>query len=127
MAKGPLRDYVAKKMREEVGKKARRDHFPAPYALIELFEKHGDDPKAMSKGEIEAFVPLLSSETATNLRRVFFLSEGLPGTIGIAAGCFAGETGGAHDAGLTPQRLYWLENKHDWVCCPDGVEALERQ
>jgi hypothetical protein len=58
---------------------------------------------------------------------VFFLSEGLPGTIGIAAGCFAGETGGAHDAALTPQRLYWLENKHDWVRGPDGVEALERQ
>ena len=46
-------------------------------ALIELFEKHGDDPKAMSKGELDAFVPLLASETATNLRRVFFMSEGL--------------------------------------------------
>ena len=77
MAKGPLRDYVASKMKKEVAKKARREHFPAPYALIELFEQHGDDPKAMSKGEIDAFVPLLASETATNLRRVFFLSESL--------------------------------------------------
>lgn len=77
MAKGPLRDYVAKKMREEAGKKARREHYPAPYALIDLFEKHGDDPKAMTKGEIDAFVPLLASETATNLRKVFFMSEGL--------------------------------------------------
>lgn len=77
MAMGPLRDYVANKMKKEVAKKAQRAHYPAPYALIELFEKHGDDPKAMSAGEIDAFVPLLSSETATNLRRVFFLSEGL--------------------------------------------------
>ncbi len=76
MAMGPLRDYVASKMKKEVAKKARREHYPAPYALIELFEKHGDDPKAMSAGEIDAFVPLLSSETATNLRRVFFPLRG---------------------------------------------------
>ena len=31
----------------------------------------------MSRGEIDAFVPLMGTETATNLRRVFFLSEGL--------------------------------------------------
>ena len=38
MAMGPLRDYVADKMRKEVRKKARREHYPAPYALIDLFE-----------------------------------------------------------------------------------------
>ncbi|HWV21260.1 MAG TPA: 3-hydroxyacyl-CoA dehydrogenase NAD-binding domain-containing protein [Devosia sp.] len=75
---GPLlRDYVANKMREEVGKKANRVNYPAPYALIELFEKHGNDWQAMIRGEVEAFVPLMGSPTATNLRRVFFMSEGL--------------------------------------------------
>lgn len=77
MAKPLLRDYVANKMRAEVGKKVKRQHYPAPYALIELFEKHGDDWKAMMAGEIDAFVPLMGSPTAANLRRVFFLSEGL--------------------------------------------------
>ena len=77
MAKPLLRDYVANKMRAEVGKKVKRQHYPAPYALIELFEKHGDDWKAMMRGEIDAFVPLMGSPTAANLRRVFFLSEGL--------------------------------------------------
>jgi 3-hydroxyacyl-CoA dehydrogenase/enoyl-CoA hydratase/3-hydroxybutyryl-CoA epimerase len=38
---GPLRGYVAKKMRDEAKKKARPEHYPAPYALIDLFEKHG--------------------------------------------------------------------------------------
>src|SRR5690606_12195370 len=76
-AKPLLRDYVANKMRAEVGKKVKRQHYPAPYALIELFEKHGDDWKAMMRGEIDAFVPLMGSPTAANLRRVFFLSEGL--------------------------------------------------
>jgi 3-hydroxyacyl-CoA dehydrogenase/enoyl-CoA hydratase/3-hydroxybutyryl-CoA epimerase len=77
MAMGPLRGYVADKMRQKVGKKARREHYPAPYGLIELFEEHGNDWRAMIAGEVPAFVPLMGSTAATNLRRVFFLSEGL--------------------------------------------------
>lgn len=77
MAMGPLRSYVAGKMRAQVAKKARKEHYPAPYALIDLFEKHGDTWQAMSHGEIAAFVPLMGSATATNLRRVFFASESL--------------------------------------------------
>ncbi|WP_332688121.1 3-hydroxyacyl-CoA dehydrogenase NAD-binding domain-containing protein [Devosia sp.] len=77
MAMGPLRGYVAGKMREQAGKKARVEHYPAPFALIDLFEKHGDDWQAMIRGEIDSFVPLMGSDTATNLRRVFFASEAL--------------------------------------------------
>lgn len=77
MGLGPLRSYAANKMREEAGKKARPEHYPAPFALIDLFEKHGDNWREMIKGEIDGFVPLMASPTATNLRRVFFLSEGL--------------------------------------------------
>jgi 3-hydroxyacyl-CoA dehydrogenase/enoyl-CoA hydratase/3-hydroxybutyryl-CoA epimerase len=77
MAMGLVRSYVASRMRAEAQKKARSEHYPAPYALIDLFEKHGDDWQAMSAGEIDAFVPLMGSDTAANLRRVFFLSEGL--------------------------------------------------
>jgi 3-hydroxyacyl-CoA dehydrogenase/enoyl-CoA hydratase/3-hydroxybutyryl-CoA epimerase len=77
LASGLARPQLARKMREETRKKARPEHYPAPHALIDLFEKRGGDWKAMSAGEIDAFVPLLASETATNLRRVFFLSEGL--------------------------------------------------
>ena len=77
MAMGPLRGYVVGKMRDQAGKKARPEHYPAPFALIDLFEKHGDDWQAMIRGEIDAFVPLMGSDTATNLRRVFFASEAL--------------------------------------------------
>ncbi|HWU19578.1 MAG TPA: 3-hydroxyacyl-CoA dehydrogenase NAD-binding domain-containing protein [Devosia sp.] len=77
MAMGPIRGYVASKMREEAGKKARKEHYPAPFALIDLFEAHGNDWQAMIRGEIDRFVPLMGTETATNLRRVFFASEGL--------------------------------------------------
>ncbi|WP_108460821.1 3-hydroxyacyl-CoA dehydrogenase NAD-binding domain-containing protein [Devosia naphthalenivorans] len=74
---GLLREYVANKMREQTKKKVRKEHYPAPYALIDLFEKHGNDWRAMSRGEIESFVPLMGSDTATNLRRVFFAQESL--------------------------------------------------
>ena len=77
MAVGLLREYVANKMRDEAKKKARKEHYPAPFALIDLFEKHGNDWPAMIRGEIDSFVPLMGSDTATNLRRVFFASEAL--------------------------------------------------
>ncbi len=77
MANAPFRGFIVKKMRQQVSKKVNKNHYPAPYELIDLFEKHGDDWRAMIKGEIEKFVPLLLSDTSANLRRVFFLSEGL--------------------------------------------------
>ena len=77
MARGPLRNYVANKMEAETAKKVNRAHYPAPFSLIELFREKGDDPKAMRAAEIDRFVPLMASDTSRNLRRVFFLSEGL--------------------------------------------------
>ncbi|WP_323015270.1 3-hydroxyacyl-CoA dehydrogenase NAD-binding domain-containing protein [Devosia sp.] len=77
MAMGPLRAQVAGKMRAEAGRKARPEHYPAPYALIDLFEEHGNDWRAMIAGEAERFVPLMGGPTAGNLRRVFFASEAL--------------------------------------------------
>jgi len=77
MAMGPIRGYVANKMRTATAKKVRKEHYPAPFELIKLFEAKGNDPVAMRAGEIAGFVPLMASETAGNLRRLFFLSEGL--------------------------------------------------
>ncbi|MGB4867069.1 MAG: 3-hydroxyacyl-CoA dehydrogenase NAD-binding domain-containing protein [Hyphomicrobium sp.] len=79
MTKWPARGLLAKKMREETAKKARRDHYPAPFALIDLFEKHGGNLDAMKAAETTAFAPLLVSDTSRNLRRVFRLTELLKG------------------------------------------------
>ncbi len=75
MRQWPARGVIAKKMRTETAKKAREDHYPAPFRLIDLFETHGGDLNAMKRAETDAFAPLMVSDTARNLRRVFALSE----------------------------------------------------
>src|SRR6185369_14796434 len=77
MAWGPVRSQIVGRMRTETAKKARKDHYPAPHSLIDLFEQHGDNWRAMVDGEAARIVPLMASDTARNLRRVFFLSESL--------------------------------------------------
>ncbi len=71
------RSYAAGRMRSETEKKAPRAHYPAPYALIDIWEKYGDDRDRMQKAEIESFADLLDSETSRNLRRGFFLRQRL--------------------------------------------------
>ncbi|MGQ2906016.1 MAG: 3-hydroxyacyl-CoA dehydrogenase NAD-binding domain-containing protein [Neoaquamicrobium sediminum] len=71
------RSYAARKMREAAADRAPKEHYPAPYALIDLWETHGDDRKVMQQGEIETFSQLVTSETSQNLVRVFFLQQAL--------------------------------------------------
>ena len=75
MLKDPVRGLLAKQMRAKTAAKVREEHYPAPFRLIDLFERYGDDPAAMRKAETEMFAPLMAGETARNLRRVFRLSE----------------------------------------------------
>ncbi len=77
MTLGPARTFIAGKMEKEVAKKARQDHYPAPYALIDLWRRHGGDLKEMRRAETDSFARLLTSATSENLVRVFFLREGL--------------------------------------------------
>lgn len=71
------RSLAARQMRKEAGKKASKDHYPAPHALIDLWEENGDDRGAMQNAEIESFARLLETDTSKNLRRVFFLRQRL--------------------------------------------------
>jgi len=77
MSKWPARGFMASKMRDETSKKAREEHYPAPFRLIDLFEQNGGSYADMKAAETRMFAPLMVSETSRNLRRVFFLSEAL--------------------------------------------------
>jgi 3-hydroxyacyl-CoA dehydrogenase / enoyl-CoA hydratase / 3-hydroxybutyryl-CoA epimerase len=72
---GPARGFLAPRMRREAEKAAPQAHYPAPYALIDLWEKHGGDRIAMLTAERVSFARLMVTPTAQNLIRVFFLRE----------------------------------------------------
>jgi 3-hydroxyacyl-CoA dehydrogenase/enoyl-CoA hydratase/3-hydroxybutyryl-CoA epimerase len=71
----PARRFLASRMRAEAEKAAPHAHYPAPYALIDLWEKHGNDKAAMLAAEKASFANLMVTPTAQNLIRVFFLRE----------------------------------------------------
>ena len=71
----PVRGLLAWRMRLEAIKAAPRENYPAPYALIDLWEKHGDNKSAMLAAEKTSFANLMVTLTAQNLIRVFFLRE----------------------------------------------------
>jgi len=72
---GPARGFLASRMRREAEKAVPHEHYPAPYALIRLWEKHGDNRAAMLAAEKASFARLMLTPTAQNLIRVFFLRE----------------------------------------------------
>jgi 3-hydroxyacyl-CoA dehydrogenase / enoyl-CoA hydratase / 3-hydroxybutyryl-CoA epimerase len=75
MAFEQARSYLAKRMRKETAAKVREEHYPAPFRLIDLFEKYGGSYDALKREETRTFAPLMVSEQSRNLRRVFRLSE----------------------------------------------------
>jgi 3-hydroxyacyl-CoA dehydrogenase/enoyl-CoA hydratase/3-hydroxybutyryl-CoA epimerase len=76
------RDFLASRMRKEAAKAAPKEHYPAPYALIDLWERHGGDRAAMLAAEKRSFARLMVTPTAQNLIRVFFLREQMKKTAG---------------------------------------------
>jgi 3-hydroxyacyl-CoA dehydrogenase/enoyl-CoA hydratase/3-hydroxybutyryl-CoA epimerase len=72
---GPVRGVLSSRMRAEAEKAAPHENYPAPYALIDLWEKHGGDKAAMLAAEKTSFASLMVTPTAQNLIRVFFLRE----------------------------------------------------
>lgn len=75
----PARRLAAARMRREAEARAPSKHYPAPYALIDLWEDHGADHEALRRAETASFARLVVSDTAQNLIRVFLLREKLRG------------------------------------------------
>ena len=77
MTNGFLRGYVASQAKKQVAKRARREHYPAPYAIIDLWQKYNGDVHKPAANESCSMQSLLSHATARNLIRVFGLREKL--------------------------------------------------
>ena len=79
MGKAPIRSFVAQNIQTKTEAKVRQEHYPAPFALIELFRKYGGNYNKIKSAETRLFAPLMVGNASRNLRRVFHLSEQLKG------------------------------------------------
>lgn len=71
------RKFVADQARKQVQKRAPREHYPAPYSILEHWEKHDGDPFAMPQTDPLSIAALVQHPTTANLIRIFGLQERL--------------------------------------------------
>ncbi|WP_454783642.1 3-hydroxyacyl-CoA dehydrogenase NAD-binding domain-containing protein [Legionella sp. WA2024007413] len=75
-----IRKPLAALMRRNVAKRVRKEHYPAPYAIIDLWEKEGGMGDRAYLKEIDSVEHLVSTGiTSKNLIRAFSLRERLKG------------------------------------------------
>ena len=72
-----VRPLIAAQARKAVARRARREHYPAPYAILDLWVKHDGNALAAKPSDPESIPSLLRTPTAANLIRVFGLQERL--------------------------------------------------
>lgn len=72
-----LRPLLKKKLLAEVSGKARKEHYPAPYAIIDLWTEHGARGGEAYVAEARSIADLMCTDTSRNLVRVFFLQNRL--------------------------------------------------
>ncbi|TMH80091.1 MAG: crotonase [Betaproteobacteria bacterium] len=72
-----MRPLVVQLARKQLASRASPDHYPAPYAILELWRKYDGDPFAPRPEDPASVIGLLEGDTARNLIRIFFLQERL--------------------------------------------------
>lgn len=76
-ATGFTRNLLAQQLEKQVARKAKRKHYPAPYAIINLWRRYYGDDALMYIKEAESIAELMTGPTARNLVRVFLLQDRL--------------------------------------------------
>ncbi|HEX4025127.1 MAG TPA: 3-hydroxyacyl-CoA dehydrogenase NAD-binding domain-containing protein [Steroidobacteraceae bacterium] len=76
-----LRPALLKKVRAQ----ARREFYPAPYAIVELWSRYGARGEAAYAAEADSIAALFRHDTTRNLIRVFLLQDRLKGLAGKSA------------------------------------------
>jgi 3-hydroxyacyl-CoA dehydrogenase/enoyl-CoA hydratase/3-hydroxybutyryl-CoA epimerase len=64
---------------KQVQSKARKDHYPAPYAMIDIWTSDGASDATGYEAEANSFAELMCTSTSRNLVRVFLLQSKLKG------------------------------------------------
>jgi 3-hydroxyacyl-CoA dehydrogenase/enoyl-CoA hydratase/3-hydroxybutyryl-CoA epimerase len=69
--------YIAAQARKQVARRARREHYPAPYAVLDLWVRYDGNALAAPASDPASIPTLVQTPTAGNLIRVFRLQERL--------------------------------------------------
>ena len=74
------RNLIAAQAEKQVAKRARREHYPAPYAILRAWSKYDGNPFSIPDGDSASIAHLLATPSiersvAGNLIRIFFLQE----------------------------------------------------
>ena len=72
-----VRPFIGKTLFKQVEGKARKDHYPAPYAMIDNWIADGASASTGYEVEASSFARLMCSRVSRNLVRVFFLQNRL--------------------------------------------------
>jgi len=72
-----IRNLLAGYMKKQVAKKASRQHYPAPYAILDVWCQYYGNRKRMMEEEANSVARLIQGDTVRNLIRVFFLQTQL--------------------------------------------------
>lgn len=73
----PVRPFIKSMLVKQVASKARKEHYPAPYAMIDLWARFGASPNTGYEAEARSFSKLMCSSASRNLVRVFSLQNKL--------------------------------------------------
>ncbi|MCB1891484.1 MAG: enoyl-CoA hydratase/isomerase family protein, partial [Rhodocyclaceae bacterium] len=76
---GPLKGFVAAQAKKQVMKRARPEHYPAPYAILDMWANYGGDALAVPADKPTSMNAIAASPTTKNLVRVYYLQERLKG------------------------------------------------
>ncbi|HET7729244.1 MAG TPA: 3-hydroxyacyl-CoA dehydrogenase NAD-binding domain-containing protein, partial [Usitatibacter sp.] len=72
-----VRSIVASMSRKKVAEKVRRDHYPAPYAIIDLWKDFGGDVRNVPRAHPASMASFAEHPTTRNLIRIFGLQDRL--------------------------------------------------
>lgn len=72
-----VRSFVKPQLVKQVAAKAKREHYPAPFAIVDVWAETGAAGSAAFEAEARSIAQLFMSSTARNLVRVFLLQDRL--------------------------------------------------
>lgn len=84
----PLRPFVARQAIATLRNSVRRDQYPAPYAMVDLWQRYGAAGAKSYVAEARSISELMCGSTSRNLVRVFLLQDRLKGLGGKSAAQF---------------------------------------